>query len=380
MSKRSRKQAKRTSAAVVMAWRRGETEVQATVESAVASIERFGGSVIPVEDRTKDGPARTRHRGIMAADGSDVIIIVDPHMRFKGDALSVLAERIMDGGGLVCAKCYHNPECSFDAPSWYAGATIARRAQFASGERNALCWKWATDTTPGPRPCVGGACYAFRRDWYLDVGMPLAALPGWGCDEESLSISAWYSGHMPEVIGVDVAHRWRSSAPWQKTLAEKRRIWQSRVSMIEAVVTHTGDKDELIRWQTEWLNAIERKRGVQASDETRHWAAALRKQPRGWEAWRSEVMGADAIETAIKQTVAKAVPAPVVVRAPRQTNLTAIMPVVVCPSCHHEHDAKTIPVLNSYPEGRRRHRCEKCGRAFITVRRVVGRCIAGRLD
>ena len=44
--------------AVIIAWRQGEDDLQATIDSAVASIGK--GTVIPIEDKTHDGPARTR--------------------------------------------------------------------------------------------------------------------------------------------------------------------------------------------------------------------------------------------------------------------------------------------------------------------------------
>jgi len=48
-------------------------------------------------------------------------------------------------------------------------------------------------------------------------------------------------------------------------------------------------------------------------------------------------------------------------------NLTTIMPVVVCPHCKASKDAKKIKVCNSYPNGKRRHFCEDCGKSFVSL-------------
>ena len=49
-------------------------------------------------------------------------------------------------------------------------------------------------------------------------------------------------------------------------------------------------------------------------------------------------------------------------------NLTTVMPKVVCPHCKHVHDAKSLKVENTYPNGNRRHFCEGCGRPFVSIR------------
>ena len=52
--------------AVIIPWRKGEAELQSTIESASASIG--AGRIMPVEDVSEQGPGRTRDRGIMAAE------------------------------------------------------------------------------------------------------------------------------------------------------------------------------------------------------------------------------------------------------------------------------------------------------------------------
>jgi len=271
--------------AVIIPWRDGEDDLQATIDSAADSIG--AGEVYPVEDKTGAGPGQTRHRGIIKAKKSDIIILVDAHMRFDGDVLRRMARQVARRGGLLCAKCYHNEACSFDSthPSgatYYAGANIEYMGEDQNGHAS-LVWKWSSDQEPGERACVGGACYVFKRSWYMKTGQCLSALPGWGGDEEALSITAWLSGHAPRVFDGRVAHRWRARAPWKLTEAEHIAIrYVSRAAIIGAVVSDPADAKELLKWQ-----------GAQpyTSPEVERWRKALLKQPRSWKDWKREVAG-----------------------------------------------------------------------------------------
>jgi hypothetical protein len=343
--------------AVIIPWRQGETELQTTIESATTSIGK-GATIYPVEDTTRAGPARTRDRGIEAAAGADVVLLLDAHMIFEGDVLRRMARYVAQHGGLLCPKCYHNPECSFagthpSGASYYAGATIEYMGRDQNGQQ-ALVWKWATDLTPGPRPCVGGGCYVFRRDWYMDAGRPLAALPGWGGDEEALSISAWLSGSEPRVFDGRVAHRWRPAAPWKLTGGEVDAIRRgSRAAIIAGVVADAKDAAELLEWQ--------QARPATGAAVDR-WRAAMLRQPRTWAQWKA------AVPTRATRAAA-ASPAP----SPRRytANLTTPLHGVRCPHCHAQHDPKRLTVTHTYDNGNRRHVCPNCARPFISMYRPV---------
>jgi hypothetical protein len=327
--------------AVIIPWRKGETELQTTIDSASASIGK--GVVLPIEDKRGDGPAMTRHRGIEAANDADIILIVDAHMTFDGDVLRAMAREVARKGGMLCAKCYHNAACSWeDSATYYAGADIHYQDADQNGKQ-ALIWKWSTNQKPGKRACIGGACYVFSREWYYETGQCLSALPAWGCDEEALSITAWLSGNDPRVFDGRVAHRWRAKTPWTTAA---RPLLTSRAAMITAVVADPADRADLLRYQ-----------GVQPleSQEVIRWRDALAKQPRSWEQWKSEVA---------------IMPKPVESKAAKRVwceNLVTVMPFVICPNCKAQHDSKTIRVVNSYPGGRRRHICPACDKPFVSV-------------
>jgi len=374
--------------AIVAAWRKGEDDLKETMADAGRSAP--GAALIAVEDVRGDGPARTRHRGILKAEGAEVVIIIDAHMRFEGPILLKLGELVAQDGGLLCPQFFHNPGCTFDSPSptnrgIYAGSEIVRKARFPDGQQYPLCMKWSADPLPGPRGCVGGACYAFRRQWYMDVGQPLAALPGWGGDEEALSISAWYSGHQPAVIEGRVAHRWRSRPPWILTPDQTRNIWQSRLCLINAVIQDDpAALRDLTLWQVAWLKAGQRKSLDRTYDENAHlaaWHNALNKQPRGWSQWKQTVCRPDVLEE-------PAVPAPQKGTAmpkhkdkpnPKPKPAAAANPVPASPPASGAGKAtsSTSVARANYGSAEDRRVCHKCSSAASRVDNVrqVGRKI-----
>lgn len=332
--------------AVIIAWRQGEDDLPATIKSAGASAGR-GAKIYPVEDKTGAGPAQTRHRGIVAAKqgGADVVCIVDSHMRFDGMVIRDMAAQVRKSGGLLCAKCYHNAECSFDSnhPSgatYYAGADIRYMGKDQNGKQ-ALLWKWSSNGEPGPRDCIGGACYVFQVKWYYKVGQPLSALPAWGCDEEALSISAWLSGIQPEVFDGRVAHRWRPRPPWKQA---QNPLWQSRAAMIHAVAADPADEKELMGWQD---------CPPFMSKNVERWRKALLNLPRKWSDWRREVCGIN--------------PRAAAPRPKRNTRPVANLSGVICPHCKVVHDPIKLPVTHTYPTSRA-HKCPECGRNFVTMK------------
>lgn len=348
---------KNASAAVICAWRAGETDLEETIKSASASM--FGGArIIAVEDTAAQGPARTRHRGIEAAADAEVIVIIDAHMRFHGSALAAMARHAALSGGVCCPIVYHNSECKFGGGR-YAGARIVYRAKDGRSF-TALAGKWARESEPGPRGCVMGGCYAFRRDWYYDVGQPLAMLPGWGGDEEALSIASWFSGVTPRCLPVEVAHRYRARPPWNVMSAEHAAVYSGRMALIRAVVTETSARRELEEWTRAGV-----PEGVPAAEspECERFRLALLKQPRKWAEWRAQVCepeeldGVQTHKPAQVDTPARRTPAPLIV-----TPLSGVR----CAHCGSVHDPIRLNVSHTYPNGNRRHKCPACGNYFIS--------------
>lgn len=347
--------------AVVCAWKQGETDLQATIDDAGRSAGK-GVKIYAVEDKTNEGPGRTRNRGIEAATDADVICIIDAHMRFNGKVLAQMAKHVAKNGGLICPMVHHNETCSMDG-SHYAGARIVYKAKDGKAQ-NALAGKWSRELTPGPRGCVMGACYVFGRDWYMQSGQPLAALPGWGCDEEALSIAAWMSGHTPEVFDGRVAHLYRPRPPWIVPAESHAAVHASRMALIHCVATDANDRRELERWQREWVFE-----GIPACNtpEAERFRLALLKMPRKWREWRDSVCEPEEIDGVQSGCVSIAVDRPK--QGPTQPRPTPTTPLhgCVCRHCFTIHDPIKLPVSHTYPNGNRRHICPACGNPFISL-------------
>ena len=345
--------------AIVVPYRKEETDLQTTLDAAAKSAGD-GAVIYAVEDKDHSGPGRNRHRGVEAAASADVIITIDAHMRFRGAVLKRMAMQIKTKGGLLVPFCHHNAECSFvdktkTGENYYAGARMVYKNKDGDN-RVALCAKWARDTKPGPRGAVMGACYGFRRDWYMEVGQPMAMLTGWGCEEEALSIASWMSGHTPEIFDGHVAHLYRSVTPWHATQTQSERVAvrQNRMALIYAVVSDANARRDL----EQWTGAMRQN----PSPEAERFRLALLKQPRKWREWRDSVCEPDEIDGKQAVRPAVAVDRPVK-RATPTPNIRVPVSGMRCPHCHTLH--AVLPTKHTWPNGNRAVKCPTCGNPFI---------------
>ena len=348
-------------AAIICAHHPAETDLAATIESARASAGK-GATVYAVEDKDETGPGRNRHRGIDAAVGADVVIIIDAHMRFQGDVLARMVREVRESGGLLVPFCHHNEQTSFTANSghYYAGARIVFRSRDGN-EFKPLDAKWARDNKAGDKGCVMGACYAFGRDWYMGIGgQPLSVLSGWGCDEQLLSISAWMTGHRVRVIDSHVAHLWRPRPPWTPSARAVHSVSASRIAMIQALVSDATDRRNLLSW----CNLSEPQSGP--SPYVERLRKAMLSASRGWRQWKNHVCEPEEIDG--KQLAPEDRPQQL-----HQTRIVVERPEIQCPNCRRAFDVYDLPpVLHTYPNARRSHRC-MCGNMFMTApQRVSG--------
>lgn len=340
---------KNKTVAIICAWRKGEDDLEATIESAKKSAPK-NAVVYTVEDKNGEGPGRTRHKGITQSVG-DIIIIIDAHMMFKDDALKIMAKHA-EKVGLCCAQTYHNEKCAFEGQP-YRGARLVYKAK-EGNHYSCLVGKWSDAKKAGEVTCVMGGCYAFTREWYYKVGQPLAMLDGWGGDEEILSIASWLSGTMPACTVAEIAHRYRPSPPWQVTEREKLNARNSRLSVIHAVVPNDSEKRNLIEWQR---HNVTFDAPYIPSSECVRVQKAIQKLPRKYDQWLKDVCGTELLED--KQ----------IATPQRQPNKVISVAGVKCPCCGLIQESFEVTHTVTYPNGNksRRHVCPSCKGAFRTM-------------
>jgi len=352
-----KKRKKQIKIAIVCAYHRSEDDLAATTESAMESAGK-GATFYAVEDKDESGPGRNRHRGIEYAEHADVIIIIDAHMRFQGDVLEQMAKKVWKSGGMLVPYCHHNEQCSFDGNNghYYAGARIVFKARDGH-EYKPLDAKWSRDPLPGKRSCVMGACYVFRRDWYMDeAGQPLAILNGWGCDEQVLSIAAWMTGEKIEVFDGHVAHRYRPRPPWTPSAQALASVVQNRIAMIQAIVSDATDRRELLSWF-----GCKEPEGP-PTPELHRFREAMLTAKRSWRQWKSFVCEPEELDGKQEQRIEPAQ----VKHTIHTPNIVVERPSIDCPNCFKRYDVIKLPeVTHTYPNGNRRHLCT-CGNSFIT--------------
>ncbi len=231
------------------------------------------------------GCGYARHVGIKSS-AADVVIIMDGHMRLpKGWHAKIMAYHKTRKNHLTCFRCQHlDQQGKPDGKAVESGAIIRYKSSEAHGLNYALTAKWNTDKPEKGRiPCVLGACYAMRREWYAAIGQPLSILRAWGGDEEILSLSTWIMGGAVHLLPMAAGHIHAAASKGRiKTADEQDAIWANRYAIVDAVPMPETVRNELRRW----LSASNRlnPRVPAMNDETRALAAVLAKGPRDF-AW-----------------------------------------------------------------------------------------------
>ena len=280
----------------------GEPDLQATLDDAARSAGK-GCKVFALEDWDRTGPGMNRDRGIMAATDSDVIVVIDAHMRFQADAIARMAAECRKTGGLIGCFCHHSDQpYSFDG-NLYAGARMVWRNKVDKVFLPLVAQWFNTATVKGKikggkRTAVMGACYAFPREWYIRAGQPLAILNGWGCDEESLSIAAWLSKMPITCIDVHVAHKYRH---WGRQ--HPYCIFQNHAALLETYCADVQDLGDLYAWmrKSEVPNTLNFPAGVRScgavnQSQIARCRNAMAKMPRTWGEWKSKACDPEVID------------------------------------------------------------------------------------
>lgn len=213
------------------------------------------------------GPAHSRHKGLRLAKTENVILL-DAHMRFY-------AQDWHDGVNEAIDKSPRSLFCTRSKPlktgGVYAGGPVGMGASlqvFGPDFNASLRPNWnikeLDDSGLSPVPCVLGGCYAFRRDFMLNIG-GYKSLHRYGGEEPLISVKAWLAGDGCKLINdVEIGHIYRDEkgAPWKDSIkfSHFNKLATARVLM--------GDPDfERILAQTNNLPQGDAARRVYRSRE-----------------------------------------------------------------------------------------------------------------
>jgi len=273
---------------------RNEPDLVATVDNIKANS---AAHVIVMSDKDGKGPQYMRNKGIELASGSEVVIVMDGHMRVKAGTLDAMAAWCTDNPKSVAvAECFHHDEETWTGQP-YSGARFAWKDHGKDAdEPQSFTAKWREDHTVGQIPCVMGACYGMARDWYINgLRKPWAFGTGWGCDEEIISAATWLRGGTVDLLPLQVWHRARKpvQVPYNLSRRELLGVWANRTRTIDMLPMPTEQKTELLRHIMPALTAKE-WREVNSinkifADDVEAYREFLSNGPMDWATFRNMI-------------------------------------------------------------------------------------------
>jgi glycosyltransferase involved in cell wall biosynthesis len=354
---------------------RGDKELHGTMADIREKAKGVDVSFYVVNDDSGAGTQACRHAGIAQAK-EPYIITTDAHMRFKEGTLETLVANIKKHpNDILCAKCHHQPEYTFESNP-YCGAAWVFKDENKFSERHPVSAKWRTSDRSGIIGCVMGACYAFRRKRYEEIGSPWQYGTGWGKDEETLCLINWLMGGESRLVNCQVSHL--EQKPTQMPYRQNARDVPGRIAtrwrLMHVSNMPESEKIELYKWFQGDSTFKQIPHQVAEMIDTKR-CEPLRKllenAPRTFQEWKEwwlpmkerRVPYKGKMRNRKTENPKKPVENPPQERQPRVVVVERGTP---CPHCGEEFDHK---VENTYPNGNRGVKCV-CGKRFIKFRRA----------
>ena len=324
------------------------------------------------------GCQAARDRGIREA-ATSVVVIVDGHMAFDRGLFAEMTRYVLGHPNHVACACVGglNPETWEPCGAVYHGANVVLRLVEKGMPNTPLALKWRPERDCGPVRGVLGACYAFSREWYVDgLGAPWSGGTGWGCDEETLSLTNWLSGGETVVLPV-TAHHWyrtQGNVPYRADALAVYGQWANRLRLIKSLPLAPEQEKELTDHL--WSNGSLRTCRSQIESlvdfaDCAERRARMAKSSRTWEDFCSLPGVSDTVDSAPVPFPPRQKPTEPIAaatfstRKPPEDNRVVVDPGIRCVHCS---EAYGHTVTNTYPNGRRRMLCGSCGRPFVAQR------------
>lgn len=358
----------------------------------VEVIAVFDGQMPPHEElpcdqllvhTTPRGIGPSRHRGIKAAKYS-VVLLVDAHMDFEQDYGKIILNHYRlkkHAKDVTCGRCI--PALADLTPmsgsEGYTGARFTLKSEETGGEKWCLSGKWADQEVNSEIGCVFGACYAFTKKWYDEIGEPLNLLNGWFGDEEYLSIASWLAGGRCYLLDYWVSHFFRDHPSFQWSRDDWMLPSLNRARLIDLFPADPDLKLDLQAWNLLSVRASDDDFvKLQKKDAKRKEVIAAKEL---WSSWSDNVQGflsrwvdesAAPLEERLKmrdeaRPWKHTTDAPIVA-AEAPTPRVQSRNYIVCPNCG---EYNSLRVDRTVTQGEERRRYGRCGNGNCKIRGVL---------
>lgn len=200
---------------------------------------------IVIRNIERAGVAGSRHIGATYASG-DWLLFIDAHMRFPPGWYEILERSInkADEGTVFCGVCAGLSPGNMDLSKHeglYHGATLNLYGPDRNDPRLTQVFEgvWAPPKKEAEYeiPCLMGAIYAMRADWFFHIG-GLRLLRGWGSDEPYLSLKTWLAGGSIRLLkSFVVGHQFRTNASYTT------EAWMPLFNKLVSIITLMPDAE-----------------------------------------------------------------------------------------------------------------------------------------
>ena len=279
---------------------RNEPDLSATCANIRANSSAH---VVVMSDRKGLGPQAMRDKGIELAAGSDVVIVMDGHMRVQPgmlDAMAGYCER--NPSSVVGTRCFHHHDITWTGKA-YNGARFAWMSEGKDAhEPQSFVGKWRKSGDVGEIPCVMGACYGFTRDWYMNgLRRPWQYGTGWGCDEELISSATWLRGGKVELLPYAVWHRARKpgQVPYKITDMQLLGVWANRLRLLDMLPMSDDERKELVVNLMPALTATQWRQvnAINDPQDAAEYRDFLGSGPMSWAEFKRKIVGVETVKS-----------------------------------------------------------------------------------
>lgn len=337
--------------------------------------------VVPWKNEHR-GCGACRHYGIEKSK-AEYVALIDAHMDFPLGWIDRAVEHLKEEKKDII--CFHMKSLYHDWKEMnpfkdFSGCRIWFKTveDGDAGRRYwALSGKWFdTPQSEGEIPCIMGACYVMRKDWYEKIGKPLSILRGWGQDEELLSLASWLCGGrcwlmpLPACMHIYAAPHTRAV---QYGADDERLALANRYAAVQVLPISDEIKQDLYAWLDK--NILRRSEIDKILAPRMSKIEALRKHlekpKRAWKELEELKFFRQGAETG-KVKVNLALTQKFTKSQPPQPPQVVIRHIEVCKRCGAHNSFRQFEGMKNFGAFYQAYsRCMKCGRRAL-IRKVQG--------